>query len=315
MSFKIFSKLFLFVGVSLFYTMFLSGCATFSSPSALQTADIKSKSEQSSDRSSSKQAVKNVTEPVNKLSRELLYDLLLAEISAQRSNYQLAFDKYYSAAVKTRDSRLAKKATRISLFSKNEQHTFKAVELWSEIEPNNIDVLQIYASSLIKKRQDEEAIVYLQRIIDLSDNYDDGLVRVVNILDTIKEQERVIKIYTQITEAHKDKQIVKLYWAKISLKYNDYQQAEKFLNGILSAQPDYLKALIVKVELYKKQKKNQQAIDVLQIIVQQSEDNISLRLELIRLLVAIEDYDEGFKQVQILAEKDLPPEVLFAISL
>lgn len=257
---------------------------------------------------------KNTSIPKQNLSKELLYDLLLAELALQRGHYKLAFDKYYVSAKTTRDSRLAKKATRVSLFAKNEQQTFQSVKLWYELEPDNADVQQILASSLIKRRQDDEAIVYLQKVVNLSVDFDDGITRVVNILDTIKKQHRVINIYTQVSRAYKEKLIVKLYWAKIFLKYEDFKKAENYLEQIFNVQADYFKALVVQVELFKKQKKNQQAIQALYKILNNSPDNISLRLELSRLLVAAKSYEKGLQQVKILSKK-MVPEVLFAISL
>ena len=317
MSFKQFSKQMLSLISSILIGVSLVACETITSRSSVkstaQNEEYKNQAHQSS--APKKLNDNSAALPKYALSKDLLYDLLLAEFASQRGQYALAFDKYYAAAVQTRDSRLAKKATRVSLFSKNELQTFQSVKLWSEIEPDNIDVQQIFASSLIKKRRDDEAVIYLQKIVNLSTDFADGLTRVVNILDTIKEQQRVINIYTQVSKNHQDKLIVKLYWAKISIKFKDYTSAEKYLYEILSVQPDYLKALLVKVELLKKQKKKQQAIVVLQTILNQSPDNISVRLELIRLLVAINSYDEGFKQVQILGKKEIAPEVLFAISL
>jgi len=317
MSFKQFLKLVFLLVIVLFMGNILVACKTMNKQMSSSPVDASEQQTQLQKVHTKKQVVQKETAsaPNQNLSKELLYDLLLAELASQRGDYELAFEKYYTSANITRDSRLAKKATRVSLFAKNELQTFKAVKLWSELEPENADVQQILASSLIKKRQDDKAIVYLHKVVNLSDDFDDGMTKVVNILDTIKEQSRVIKLYTQISEPYKEKLIVKLYWAKIFIKFNDYVRAEQYLNEILVTKPDYLKAEIVQVELFKKQKKNSQAIDVLNKILNQSADNIPVRLELSRLLVETKSYEKGFKQVQILAEKEISPDVLFAISL
>ena len=254
-------------------------------------------------------------QPAQELTAELLYDLMLAELALQRNDYSLAFDKYYTAAEQTRDSRLAKKATRVTLFSKNDAQTFKAVKLWSELQPDNIDVQQIYASSLISQNQDDEAVIYLQKVINLSVNFETGFKRAVAILDSVEEKDRAFKIFAQLTKEYKNKPIVKLYKAKLALKFADYPMAEKNLKEVLSVKPGYLDALILKVELLKKQKRDLQAIQTLQKILRKLPENTALRLELARMLVENKYYDQGLKQVNILARKDLAPEVLFAISL
>jgi len=254
-------------------------------------------------------------EPAQELSGKLLYDLLLAEIALQRNDYDLAFKKYYAAAKVTRDSRLAKKATRVTLFSKNDAQTFKSVKLWSQIQPDNIDVQQIYASSLISQKQDQQAVDHLKKILQLSDNIDSGLKRVVSVINSIDEQSRAQYIFNQATIAYQDNRLVTLYQAKIAFKFVDYTKTAQYLDKLLALEPDNQETLILKVELLKKQKKDQQAIEVLQKLVHQSADNIALRLELARLLVKNKHYKQANKQIQILAENELSPEVLFAISL
>ncbi len=294
----------------LIITLLLSSCA---SHNMQQETQIKEQSQ--SETIVKKKAPASAGEPAQELSGELLYDLLLAEIAVQRGDYDLAFKKYYAAAKATRDSRLAKKATRVTLFSKNDAQTFKSVKLWSQIQPDNIDVQQIYASSLISQKQDQQAIEHLKKILQLSDDVDSGLKRIVSIINTIDEKQRAQQIFNQATIDYQDNNLVILYQAKIAYKFVDYAKTAQYLDKLLALEPDNQEALIVKVELLKKQKQDQQAIEILQKLVHQSADNIVLRLELARLLVKNKYYDRADKQIQVLAKNELSPDVLFTISL
>ena len=253
--------------------------------------------------------------PGTELDSKLLYDLLLAEMALQRNDYDLAFKKYYEAAKKTRDSRLAKKATRVTLFSKNDEQTFKAVKLWSELQPNNIDVLQIYASSLINRKQDQEALRYLKKIIARSRNFDEGFQRAVGLLDTIKEPARLTSLFAELAKGHEDRAIVKLNQAKLSFKLGDNAGAERHLNEALTINPDYLEASMLKIQLLKKQHRPQEAIALLEKLLKKQPDNINLRLELVRMLVAQKQVKKADRQIKRLASMDINPEVIFAISL
>ncbi len=253
--------------------------------------------------------------PGTELDSKLLYDLLLAEMALQRNDYDLAFKKYYEAAKKTRDSRLAKKATRVTLFSKNDEQTFKAVKLWSELQPDNIDVLQIYASSLINRKQDQEALRYLKKIIIRSRNFNEGFQRAVGLLDTIKEPARLSSLFAELAKGHKDSAIVKLNQAKLSFKLGDNDGAERHLNEALEINPDYLEASMLKIQLLKKQHRPQEAIVLLEKLLKKHPDNINLRLELVRMLVAQKQVKKADRQIKRLASMDINPEVIFAISL
>lgn len=308
------------MGLSL--SLMLSGCAVnsetssdssaISLPAAEDETEIKPLNEQSQAAGSN---LESAGHPVQELTPDLLYDLMLAELALQRKDYTLAFEKYYQAAKKTRDSRLAKKATRVTLFSKNDEQTFKSVKLWSELQPDNIDVQQIYASSLISQKQDDKAIVYLKRVINLSDSFEDGFKRAVTILEPIDDRRRATRIFSQISEQNDKQPIVLLHRAKLEMKHKDYASAEKYLNETLVIKPDYLDALILKVDLLKKQKRHLQAIQTLQAILEKLPENTALRLELARMLVESNLYDKAYEQVKILAKSDLAPEVLFAIGL
>ncbi len=307
----------------LIVTLVMSGCALNSQKKELQSEEISpaltnNKSSQTVLKDKKKEnavpAAKSEL-PVQELTAELLYDLMVAELALQRNDYQLAFDKYYKAAEMTRDGRLAKKATRVTLFSKDDAQTFKAVKLWSEIQPENIDVQQIYASSLISQKQDEQAVIYLKKIIDLSDSFENGFKRAITIIDTIEEQQRATRIFNQIASGHTHKPLIKLYQAKLSFKFVDYPATEKYLTQLLSLHPDYMDALILKVDLLKKQNKDRQAIQTLEKIVRKLPGNTGLNLELCRLLVKTKQYDQALINIKRLGKKELSPEVLFAISL
>lgn len=306
--------------LGLFVSLILSGCSMTSKTGNESNTSSTIKQEQIEDKgavevSKNLAAKTEKKAPAQELTPDLLYDLMLAEIALQRKDYSLAFEKYYNAAKKTRDSRLAKKATRVTLFSKNDDQTFQSVKLWSEIQPDNIDVQQIYASSLISKKEDEQAIIYLQKVISLSEEFDEGFKRAISILEPVEERERATRLFTQFSKPYENRLIVKLYRAKLEYKHGDYQAAEGYLNQVLIANPDYLDALLLKVDLLKKQKHYMQAIQALEKIVAKLPDNTGLRLELARMLVENKFYDQAYPHVKILAEQELSPEVLFAISL
>lgn len=262
-----------------------------------------------------KKALDKTLNPKNKLSGDLLYDLLLAELALQRNDYDLAFKHYYKAAKATGDVRLAKKATRVTLFSKNDQQTSQAVELWSTIQPDNSDVQQIYVSSLIAQKRDKEAIAYLKKIIKQSDSFADGLKVAIPLIDDIDDQQRTQHFFNQMTSNHQSDTTVKLYQARIALKFSDYAEAERHINELLLIEPESKSVLLLKVNLLKKQEREEEAIQVLQQLISKMPEHVGLRLDLARLLTKNKHTKEGIEQVHILAKEELPPEVLFAISL
>ncbi|MBE9527201.1 MAG: hypothetical protein IME94_09540, partial [Proteobacteria bacterium] len=100
MSFKQFLKLvFLLVSV-LFMGNILVACKTMNKQMSSSLVDSSEQQAQLQNVHTKNQVVqkKSSSAPNQNLSKELLYDLLLAELASQRGDYELAFEKYYTSA-------------------------------------------------------------------------------------------------------------------------------------------------------------------------------------------------------------------------
>jgi len=82
--------------------------------------------------------------PAVELTQNLLYDILRAEISFQRGQWQTAYLTLLSDAQQTLDPRLAKRAAEIALAARRPAEALSAVRLWSELAPHSDEALQNY---------------------------------------------------------------------------------------------------------------------------------------------------------------------------
>ncbi len=76
-------------------------------------------------------------EPANDLTPSILYQVLAAEIAAQRGQLGTAASTYLALAKSTRDSRLAKRATEIFLGERVLDGALQSATLWAELAPND----------------------------------------------------------------------------------------------------------------------------------------------------------------------------------
>jgi len=70
------------------------------------------------------------------LTAEIMYRLLVGDVALQRGDAALAARAYYEAARDTRDPRIARRATEISLAARQRSLALESARLWSELEPN-----------------------------------------------------------------------------------------------------------------------------------------------------------------------------------
>ncbi len=100
----------------------LTGCAANPSQPGAPTEEVQ---EESDADAGSGDAQAGAPEPENRsaypnqeLSERLLYEMLLAEIAAQRGNVALSAQAYGDLAKRTRDPRIARRATEIALYAR-----------------------------------------------------------------------------------------------------------------------------------------------------------------------------------------------------
>ncbi len=75
--------------------------------------------------------------PSLSLSPQLMYQLLAAEIAAQRGQVGDAAVTYLSLAQETRDPRIARRATEFALAERSLEHALPAAQLWHELAPES----------------------------------------------------------------------------------------------------------------------------------------------------------------------------------
>ena len=92
--------------------------------------------------------------PEVELSPQVLFQVLAAEIAAQRGEVGSSAATYLSLARRTRDPRLAQRATELSLAARAPDRALTAARLWLELEPSSrlasqtVDALQLSTGAL-----------------------------------------------------------------------------------------------------------------------------------------------------------------------
>lgn len=99
------------------------------------------------------------------LTREILFQVLAAEVAVQRGQVGAAATTYLSLAQSTRDPRLARRATELALAERSLEHALSAARLWYQLAPENPTAVQtIEALWLATGRFDEAEPLVTQRL-------------------------------------------------------------------------------------------------------------------------------------------------------
>jgi tetratricopeptide (TPR) repeat protein len=110
-------------------------------------------------------APESVAKPVKAAERHIpadsVYPLLLAEFALRRRSYDIALSNYLAQSVILNDPAVSAHATHLAQFMQRENEALQAVELWLELEPDNIEANNTMATLLVRKGRTLEAIPHL----------------------------------------------------------------------------------------------------------------------------------------------------------
>ncbi|HKW38762.1 MAG TPA: tetratricopeptide repeat protein [Burkholderiales bacterium] len=103
--------------------------------------------------------------PNQELTENLLYEYLLAEIAVQRGNVALAAQAYVDLAKRTRDPRIARRATEVALFARMNNAAIEAATIWHDADPGSTRALEALAGMLVSVGRYDEALPRLQELL------------------------------------------------------------------------------------------------------------------------------------------------------
>lgn len=87
--------------------------------------------------------------PVQDLTRDVLFKLLVGEVAGQRGEIGLAAEAYADLAKTTRDPRVAKRATEAAMYAQNPEMAIRSSRVWMESDPGDEAAAQTHASILL----------------------------------------------------------------------------------------------------------------------------------------------------------------------
>ena len=107
--------------------------------------------------------------PLQDLTEPVLMGLLMAEIAAQRDSSGYAAQTYVDLAKRTRDPRIARRATEIANYARLPNLALESARIWYDAEPGSTLALQTVSGLLIGARRVEEAEPYLLKLFASTD--------------------------------------------------------------------------------------------------------------------------------------------------
>ncbi len=253
--------------------------------------------------------------PREGLTAQIMYQFLLGEIAGQRGELKLSAEAYSDLAVRTRDARVARRATEISLYARQPQRALQNARLWQELEPTSPKALQTLSSLLIGAGRLTEAKGYLAAWIK-SGQGSEIFMQLHGLLARQKDRQAVADLVSDLAAAYPAQPEARFAVAQAAWQAGQGQQAVAALDDALRLKPDWDSAALLKAEVLHQKESEQAALAYLAEFLGAHPDAREVRLVYAKQLARAGRYAESRAAFEYLA-KEVPsnPDTYFALGL
>lgn len=195
------------------------------------------------------------------LDKDTLYDLLVAEIAAQRNQLDITLVNYIHQARMTRNPEIIRRAINAAQFSKDMDAIREMALLWAEVEPDNIAAHQLLAFQYSLQHEFADAIHHIDRIIELGGNARVDSLAVGSQKLSEQDKEQLHTLYEELHEKHPNNHEVGYSLALVKRNMKLFDDALALLNPILKQQESFEPGTILKANILIEQQKLDEAFD------------------------------------------------------
>ena len=307
----------------------LSGCATQRPPSASageQPAAGRTQPQADSDDDeeadaplpahAQMQAPRIENLPKQELTPQILYQMLMAEVAGQRGNLPLSTRAYIDLAKSTRDPRIARRATEIAMFSRQNDVALEAAKLWNEIEPDSPQARQTLAGVLVGSDRLDEAETHIARLLEQEGAALPGAwLRLNRLFARQSDKGQVQRVVNKLTQPYVARPEGRLARAEAALNAGAGDAAVQEADEALRLKPGWEQAVLIKAQA-QRAASPEKSVATLREFLSRNPKAREVRLQYARSLVNDKQYKEARSEFERLL-KDFPgnADVVYAVGV
>ena len=183
------------------------------------------------------------------LEEDTLYDLIVAEVAAQRNQFNITLVNYILQARITRAPEIIKRAINAAQLLKDVQAIQEMALLWADVDPKSIPAHQLLAFQYTLQKNYADAMKQTEIVLNLGGEARvDSLAIATPPLPTADKQE-ILALYQSFYSRHPDNIEIGYSLALVQRNLKQLNEALDTLKPILEQKPDFEAAIVLKVNL------------------------------------------------------------------
>jgi len=256
------------------------------------------------------------TLPDQELTNEILYRFLIGEVAGQRGRLDVATQAYLEMARKTKDPRIAQRATEIALFARAQDQALEAARIWVAGDPDSVRAQQALTALLVNANKLAEAKPLLEKLLkEEKANVGPAFLQLGSLLSRAADRKAALQLVRDLAQPYPNVAEAHLAVAQAALGADDLELAAREAEEATRLRPDWELAALMRGQVLQR-RSNAEALAYWKAYLKEYPQAKDVRLNYARLLVSDRNYEEARKEFERLG-KDFPQnaDVTMAVAL
>ena len=258
------------------------------------------------------------TLPKQVLSADVLYYLLLGEIAGHRGELDVSVNALTRTAIKTRDPRLAERATLAALYARRSHEALMSAQLWVELRPNSSEAHEALAAAYMETNGTESALKHFRKVLELAgeQGQPQAYLRIAATLGRQSNRSGALEIMRALVRQNDDKAVAHYALAHLSVRVSDLDAATQAIDRALVLSPGWEDAALFKGRVLVSLKDIPRVMRFHEQYLEQYPRASSVRLSYARLLVDNKQWEKARVQFKrVVADSPKDAEATFTVAL
>lgn len=249
------------------------------------------------------------------LTADMVFDVLLGEVAAQRGEPNTALSHYNHATQSSNDPLLAERASQIALNTGNPVSIRQATTLWLKNAPDQITPHKILALLDMQDKNIDGATLHFKHIINAAKKAGkESYIQVANTLEKTNNPALSLTLMQKLTQTASNNPNAQLALAITATRAHRYDLANTALNKALLLKPKWPQALILLSKNALLKNNPAEAQRILKKALDNSPNLSILRYAYAQLLMETNHLTDSYEQFKIL-NKERPNHVNIIFTL
>lgn len=257
--------------------------------------------------------------PAVTLTEDVLYDILVGEIAANRGQFDTAVTSLGRVAQKTRDPRLAERVVLAAVYAKDYEEALKYAKLWVELQPSSQHAHESIASVLMELNRPVEAQLHFEKILSIAGDgkaQERAYRRIASVLGRQQKRVAAMQIMKALVDQDRGNASAHFALAHLAVRADKLDVASLAITRALELRPGWDDAALFKAGVLVSQKDTVKAQAFYEEYLQRQPGSTRVRLNYARYLVDLKQWEKAREQfLRVVKESPEDAGALYAVGL